>query len=174
MILLETERLLLRHHIEADLDAFCEMMADPEFRRLSGGKPLSREEAERTFRENVLLHQPTRLGLWATEYKPEGRYIGRCGVYQNRGDNNEVVPGEGQLAYYLARPYWRRGLATEASHALVEIAFREWGLSRIEAGINATNRASLRVVEKLGFVWIRSGEGGGNSWHEFELWAPGR
>ena len=51
MILLETEHLLFRHHEEADLDAFCAMEADPEYRRLCGGKPRTREEAERRFRE---------------------------------------------------------------------------------------------------------------------------
>jgi ribosomal-protein-alanine N-acetyltransferase len=172
MLLLQTERLLLRHHIEADLEAYCEMMADPEFRRLSGGRPLPREEAEQIFRERVLLHRPQGLGMFATESKPEGRYIGRCGIYEHRGADNAVVPGEGQLAYYLARPYWGRGLATEAGRALVEFAFKELGLSRIEAGINATNLASLRVVEKLGFVWLRSGEGGGNAWHDYELRNP--
>jgi [ribosomal protein S5]-alanine N-acetyltransferase len=172
MILLETERLLLRHHIAADLDAYCEMMADPEFRRLSGGRPLPREEAERNFRGKVLLDKPLSLGLFATEFKPESRYIGRCGIYPHRGDDEVVIPGEGRLAYYLARLYWGRGLATEAGRALVEFAFRELGLSRIKAGINATNRAPPRVVEKLGFVWIRSGEGGGNSWHENELRNP--
>ena len=63
MVLLETERLRLRHPIEADLGAYCEMMADAEFRRLSGGKPLARDEAERSFREHVLSKRPAGLGM---------------------------------------------------------------------------------------------------------------
>jgi len=170
MIILETERLLFRDHEEADLDAYCEMMAEPEFRRLSGGQPLSREEAEKSFRHVLRPMGP--MGLLATVFKPESRYIGRCGLYPHRGENNEVIPGEAQLAYYLARPYWGRGLATEAGRAFVPYGFRELGLSRIVAGVNATNLASIRVLQKLGFVWIRSGEGGGNSWHEYELRNP--
>jgi len=170
MIILETERLLFRHHEEADLDAYCEMMADPEFRRLCDGPPLSREEAEKSFRH--VLRPLKTMGLLATVYKPEGRYIGRCGLYPFRGEDNEVVLGEAFLAFYLARPYWGRGRATQAGRAFIQHGFSELGLSRIEAGANVKNLASNRVIQKLGFVWIRSGEGGGNSWHDYELRNP--
>jgi ribosomal-protein-alanine N-acetyltransferase len=173
MIILETERLLFRPHEEADLDAYCEIMADPEFRRLSGGPPLSRAEAEKSLRAILTSQEawlwPKPLGLLATVFKPEGRYIGRCGLYPNRDEDNEAIPGEGVLAYYLARPYWGRGLATEAGRAFVEYGFRKLGLSRVVAGANAANIASNRVLEKLGFAWVRSGGSGENSWHEYEL-----
>jgi ribosomal-protein-alanine N-acetyltransferase len=174
-IVLETERLLFRGHEEADLGAYCEMMADPEFRRLSG-RPLSREEAEKSFRSIVIGQEswlePKPMGLLATIFKPEGRYIGRCGVYPNRGDDNEVIPGEGVLAFYLARPYWGRGLATEAGRAFLQFGFGELGLSRIVAGANVTNVASNRVLRRLGFVWTYTGEGGGSRYHDYELRNP--
>jgi RimJ/RimL family protein N-acetyltransferase len=172
MIILETERLLFRHHEEADLEPYCEMEADPEVRRLSGGPVYPREKVERGFREVVLAPKPDRLRLWATVFKPEGRYIGRCGVYPNRGDDNVVIPGEGVLAFYLARPYWGRGLATEAGRAFIRFGFSELGLSRIVAGANVLNLASNRVLQKLGFVWIYTGEGGGNAYHDYELRNP--
>jgi RimJ/RimL family protein N-acetyltransferase len=50
--------------------------------------------------------------------------------------------------------------------------FGELGLTRIHAGINAANRGSQRVVEKLGFGLARAGEGGGNRWYDFELANP--
>jgi ribosomal-protein-alanine N-acetyltransferase len=172
MIILETERLLFRDHEEADLEPYCEMMADPEFRRLCGGPPLPREEAEKSFRNALLPPRPDRLRLWATVFKPENRYIGRCGVYPNRGEDNVVIPGEGVLAFYLARPYWGRGLATEAGRGFIQFGFGELGLSRIVAGANVENVASNRVLRKLGFVWIYTGEGGGNSYHDYELRNP--
>src|SRR5947209_17041690 len=98
MIILETERLLFRGHEEEDLEAYCEMMADPEFRRLSGGSPLSREEAETSLRSMIIRQeaflQPKPMGVFATVFKPEGRYIGRCGLYPHRGEDNVVIPGE--------------------------------------------------------------------------------
>src|SRR5687767_13796974 len=165
MIRLETTRLLLRDHEPDDLEPFCEMESDPVYRSPQPVHP--RAELERSFREAWM--RPKSMGLLATVFKAEGRYIGRCGLYPLRNDANEVVPGEANIAFYLARPYWGRGLATEAGRAFIDYGFGQLGLSRIEAGINAKNLASLRVVEKLGFVWVRSGEGGGSCWHEYEL-----
>jgi ribosomal-protein-alanine N-acetyltransferase len=105
-------------------------------------------------------------------FKPDGRYIGRCGLYPRRGEDDQVVPGEACLAFYLARPYWGRGLASEAGRAFIRYGFDVLRLSRIEAGMNARNLASIRVIEKLGFTWVRSGEGGGSQWLDYELRRP--
>ena len=176
MIVLETERLLFRPHEEADLDAYCEMMADPEFRRLSGGPPLTREAAENSHRSIISGQQawlqPKPMGLFAAVFKPEGRYIGRCGLYRHMGEDGVVIPGEGVLAYYVARPYWGQGLATEAGRAFIAYGFSNLGLARIVAGANTENLASNRVLQKLGFVWIYTGEDGGNSYHDYELRNP--
>jgi ribosomal-protein-alanine N-acetyltransferase len=168
MIRLETARLLLRDHEPDDLEPYCEMESDPEYRRPQPVHP--RTELERSFRETWL--PPKAMGLLATVFKPDGRYIGRCGLYPFRTDAGDPIPGEASLAFYLARPYWGRGLATEAGRALVAHGFGELGLTRIHAGINAANRASQRVVEKLGFRVARAGEGGGNRWYDFELANP--
>jgi ribosomal-protein-alanine N-acetyltransferase len=130
-----------------------------------------REEVERSFRQVLLAPKPGRLRLWATVFKPEGRYIGRCGVYPHIEDAGPI-PGEGVLAFYLARDYWGQGLATEAGRAFIEFGFGELGLARIVAGANVKNVASNRVLQKLGFVWVRSGEGGGSSYHDYELRNP--
>ena len=144
------------------------MESDAEYRRPQIVHP--RAELERKFREVWL--KPKSMGLMATVYKPEGRYIGRCGLYPRRNEEGYVVPGEAMLAYYLARPYWGRGLATEAGHAFVKYGFETLGLTCIVAGMNAQNLASIRVAEKLGFIRVRSGEGGGNRWHDYELRPP--
>ncbi len=170
MVRLETERLILRDHEPGDLEPFCEIESDPEYRWPQQVHP--RSELERRFRETWL--PPKRMGLLATVFKPDGRYIGRCGLYPFTTDEGRLVPGEAWIAFYLARAYWGRGLATEVGRALVAHGFGELGLGRIHAGVNAENRASLRVVEKLGFRLARSGEGGGSRWHDFELPNPAR
>ena len=58
--------------------------------------------------------------------------------------------GAVELGYWLARPFWGRGLATEACTALIAIA-RALGLERIEGSHFLDNPASGRVLEKLGF-----------------------
>ncbi len=168
MFRLETERLLFRDHETGDLDAYCAMESDPEYRWPQEVHP--RAELERSFRETWLT--PKALGLWATVLKPGGGYIGRCGLYPLRDDAGIIIKNEALIAFYLAREYWGRGLATEAGLAIVAHGFDRVGLRRIEAGVNAENIASIRVIEKLGFNWVRSGEGGGSRWHEFELRNP--
>ena len=170
MIILESERLLFRDHEAADLDAYCAMEADPEVRRYVGGAPRAREEAERRFRKGLQRTAADRLAMWATVYKPEGRYIGRCGVYPHFGPSGPV-PREGALAFYLARAYWGRGLATEAGRAFVDFGFRELGLSRIVTAVQVGNDASVRVLEKLGFHLARTEEGEFRSFYHFELGA---
>jgi ribosomal-protein-alanine N-acetyltransferase len=173
LTILESERLLFREHEAGDLDAFCEIQADPDVRRHVGGSPLPREEAKRRFQERFLVPKPDRLALWATIYKPEGRYIGQCGVYPNfeaNGPGTAVpIAGEGTLGFYLAHAYWGKGLATEAGRAFVDFGFTELGLSRIVAAVEIGNDASVRVMEKLAFTLVRTELGAVRSFYHFEL-----
>lgn len=170
MIVLESERLLFRPHRAADLEAFCAMEADAEVRRYVGGAPRTREAAEAKFRGMCTGPTEDRLAIWATDLKSEDRYIGRCGLYPHfNGDAK--VPAEAVLGFYLAREFWGRGLATEAGRAFVNFGFDELGLSRIVTAVQAGNAASVRVLEKLGFV-LASVEQGPRSFYHFELSRP--
>lgn len=169
MIVLESERLLFRDHEAADLDAYCEMEADPEVRRYVGGAPRPRDAAERKFRGGLYRPESDRLRMWATVYKPEGCYIGRCGVYPHFASAGPAIAGEGSLGFYLARAYWGRGLATEAGRAFVNFGFQELGLSRIVTAVEVGNDASVRVLEKLGFSLIRTETAEFRSFYHFEL-----
>ena len=168
MIRLETPRLLFRDHEPDDMTPYCEMESDPVYRWPQPVHP--RAELERGFRDAVL--KPKALGLQATVFKPDGRYIGRCGLYPFRNEKGEIQPDEAFIAFYIARAYWRRGIATEAGAAWIQYGFETLGLTRIEAGINAKNAASLGVIKKLGFRWLRSGGDPTTSWHDFELGNP--
>ena len=169
-IILETERLLFREHEAEDMEAYCEMEADPEVRRYVGGKARPRDLAEARFREVYLQPAPPdRLALWATVYKPEERYIGYCGVYPHFDADNRPIPGEGTIAYYLARPYWGRGLATEAGRAFLRFGFTELGLNRIVTLVGVGNTASLRVLEKLGLLQTGSEQLGTRSFYSYAI-----
>ena len=58
----------------------------------------------------------------------------------------------GELGYWVGVPYWNRGYATEASAALRDYGFEELGLERILGRHLTRNRASGRVMEKLGMT----------------------
>lgn len=149
MIRLETARLVLRDHEPQDLEPYVAIESDPEYRRPQAVRP--RVELERGFRELLV---PKSLALWATELRATGRYIGRCGLYPRRTDAGIIVPRELELGYYIGRPEWGRGFATEAGQALVAYAFGSLGALRIHAGVHRDNARSRRVVEKLGFTLI--------------------
>jgi len=54
------------------------------------------------------------------------------------------------MGYWIARPFWGRGYATEACFALIDMA-RTLGLTSLEGSHFLDNPASGRVLEKLGF-----------------------
>jgi ribosomal-protein-alanine N-acetyltransferase len=168
VITVETERLLLREHAANDLDAFCAMEMDPDVRRFAGGRPRTREDAEQRFHK---LRADDRLPFFAIVYKAEGKYIGRGGLHPMPGG----APG---IGFYIARPYWGRGFATEAARAFIEYGFRELKLPKIISSVEVGNGASARVLEKLGFTIVRREEGERRSFDHFELTAgqasPGR
>jgi [ribosomal protein S5]-alanine N-acetyltransferase len=182
VIVLESERLLFRSHLAADLDAFCAMEADAEVRRYVGGAPRTREAAEQRFWERAMQPVEDRLAMWATVLKDDGRYIGRCGLYpsigrEKRGEQQgeqrgeQKVAGEAVLGFYLAREYWGQGFASEAARAFVKFGFDELNLARIVTSVQVENTASVRVLEKIGFV-IASHEIGPRSFYHFELPRP--
>lgn len=165
MVRLESERLIFRDHEPQDLGPFCDMESDPLYRGHQRVYP--RDHLAQKFTQTWLPRKE--MGLLATVLKENGQYIGRTGLYPRRTEDSVLVPREATLAFYLARPHWGQGFATEAGKAFVEYGFRDLGLLKIHAGMNAKNLASIRVIEKLGFKWIRSGGDEKTQWHDYEL-----
>jgi [ribosomal protein S5]-alanine N-acetyltransferase len=167
-IYLETPRLLFRDHLAEDLEPYCEMESDPVYRAPQPVHP--RAELARSFLESVLPSKP--MGLLATVYKPDRRYVGRSGLYPHRDAAGVIISGEAVLAFYLARPYWGRGLASEAGRAFVAYGFDVLGLTRIVAGASVENIASNRALENSGLIYTHSGGHPGHRWHDYELRNP--
>jgi RimJ/RimL family protein N-acetyltransferase len=75
----------------------------------------------------------------------DGELIGLCGL--------DPRPDGGELGYWLGVPFWGRGYATEAAHAVIDYAFVELGHDVLQSGARVSNPASRRVLEKCGFQW---------------------
>jgi ribosomal-protein-alanine N-acetyltransferase len=170
---LETERLVLRRLTMDDVDALAEIYRDPDVRRYFPEGTLTHEET----RDEVawiidVYYGRFGFGLWATVLKESGALIGRCGLLPWTavpGPGGELTiqhvaerpPGpagsslEVELAYLLARPYWGRGLATEAAQAIVAHAFEDLHLPRLICLFEPENGASRRVAEKVGMAFER-------------------
>lgn len=153
MKILETERLLLRRLIPEDLDALYVLYRDPVMRQFfppEGASPdrtLTYEETKEEL-EWFLNGHPRRpeLGLWATIHKATGEFIGRCGLLPWTIDGQEEV----EIAYMIARDFWRQGLGTEAARGIRDYAFNNLGLSRLICLIYPQNAASLKVATAIG------------------------
>ena len=57
-----------------------------------------------------------------------------------------------EIGYWLGEPFWGRGIATEAARAVTEYGFEYFDVCRLEAGVFEWNPASMRVLEKVGYV----------------------
>ena len=64
----------------------------------------------------------------------------------------DVYRRTAEIGYWLGEPFWGKGIATEAVSALVPVAFDRFDIVRLQAGIFVSNPASMRVLEKCGFV----------------------
>jgi len=151
VIFLETTRLLFRPHAAQDEEEFVRMHTDPEVRRYVGGPAWPLEKAKYRFHSQYLGKPSRTYGLWATVVKDEQKYIGCYGL---RAVNNQKAA---HLAYYLARPYWGRGLASEACLAFIDVAFTRLRLRRLLADVDERNATSKHILEKFGFKPV-SGE----------------
>jgi RimJ/RimL family protein N-acetyltransferase len=168
MFLLESERLFFRDHEAGDFEAYFAIEADPEVRRYVGGVPRTREGARRKFRDTMLKKVSRSLALRAAVLKSERRYVGYAGIYPHLTPEG-AIGGEAVLGFAFAREYWRRGLATEAGRIFIAHGFGDLQLKRILAVVEIGNAASVRVLEKLGFLRTATETVGVRSFYRFAL-----
>jgi RimJ/RimL family protein N-acetyltransferase len=144
---LETERLRLRPLRASDVDDYAAMFADPEVVRYMAGGVEGPWDRGRSWRHLAFLMGHWQLkgcGEWAVELKESGAFVGVGGFCEPDG-----WPGF-ELAGVLARRWWGNGYATEAARAALDHAFTVLRKDRVISLVNPDNRASIRVVERLG------------------------
>jgi RimJ/RimL family protein N-acetyltransferase len=137
-----TERLLLRPSWPEDAQELHEAIADEGIvRNLARAPwPYTADDAVHFTAQEYDPRHPAFLLMLRTRGAP--RLIGACGI----GD----LDGEAELGYWIARPYWGLGFATEASRAVIQIA-KTIGHKKLIASHFTDNPASGNVLRKLGF-----------------------
>ncbi len=78
----------------------------------------------------------------------DGALVGACGVHPRDKDGMSCF----EIGYWIGKPFWGRGFASEAASALVGYWFGATGAADIYAGHFVDNPASGRVLEKIGFA----------------------
>jgi len=144
MTKLETERLVLRPFRSADAD---------EFARLSGDWAVASMTSDIPY-----PFSPTQALGWLRPVRGEvrfaieleGRLIGGDGFYRKPS-------GVAELGFWLGKPWWGQGYATEASRAVIRHGFANPRLPAFSSAHFTDNQASARVLAKLGFEPIGHG-----------------
>ncbi len=145
---LRTQRLTLREFSKNDFDGILAYSSDPRVTRYLFFGPRA-EQSTAEYLEALLESQTerprTRFEL-AVEEQGSGRLIGAC-------DLSMIEGGVFDLGYMLGAEHWGNGYATEIARALAESAFRELRAERVISTVDVNNRASIRVLEKVGMRW---------------------
>jgi RimJ/RimL family protein N-acetyltransferase len=143
---LECERCVVRDWSSADREALVRAADNRAiWRNLTHAfpHPYTPADADAWFAHLAAMDEPT---SWAIEV--EGVAVGGIGVAPDEG----VFAKSAEFGYWLAEPYWGRGIMTEAARAVVPVAMARFGLCRLESAVFAWNPASMRVLEKCGFT----------------------
>ena len=138
-----TARLLLRPGWAEDAPALAAAIADEMIVRnlATAPWPYSLRDAEAFLAQPRDPAMPSFLIFARTDGAPA--LIGSCGLGRRPS-------GAVEMGYWIARPHWGQGYATEASIALIDVA-RTLGFGQLEGSHFVDNPASGRVLEKLGF-----------------------
>lgn len=81
----------------------------------------------------------------------------------------DVQAGSAELGYRVGQDQAGHGVATAAVTQMKEVALQQWGLQTLRAVVTEVNRASIRVLEKNGFVRAAPSAGAPEHWNGLRL-----
>ncbi|HUG02804.1 MAG TPA: GNAT family N-acetyltransferase [Steroidobacteraceae bacterium] len=144
---IEAKRLRLRTLAEPDLDQMYAIFSDPRSMRYWAMPAM-------TSREQIVpylagIHDGFRgrtLFQWGIERREDARIIGTTTLFHLDAGNARA-----EIGYILGSAWWGQGYMHEALTALLQYAFGELKLRRIEADVDPRNASSLKSLGRLGF-----------------------
>lgn len=141
-----TERLHLRPFTLKDAPEVAEYCRDWDVARMTSNIPHPYDES--MAREWISSHpQAFEKGeavTFAITKQDTGELVGAIGIHLDSANH------AAEFGYWIGKPFWNRGYATEASKAVIGFGFEKLGLNRIYARHMTKNPASGRVMQKSG------------------------
>lgn len=161
---LRTRRLLLRGLELQDARRIQDLAGDRAIAENTLRIPYPYEDgmAEQAIRELQERYLQGREVTFAIVPRGRKRLIGMIGLVLTEKH------ARGELGYWIGKPYWNRGYATEAAEAVLRYGFETLRLNRIAASHFAGNAASGRVLEKLGMTYEGTRRQHVRKWRRFE------
>ena len=151
-VILNTERLVLRPWRQADLQDFYEYASVDGVGQMAGWLPHESIETTQMILDSFITHKKT----FALDIG--GKVIGSLGIEFYKEDEFpelDTLCGR-SIGYVLSKEYWGRGLMPEAVKAVIDYLFREEKLDFLMISHYAFNNQSRRVIEKCGFLFLRT------------------
>lgn len=150
MIVLETQRLVLRQLETSDLPAMQRILTDP-ITMTFWPAPFSPEAAQAWIERQRQSYHEHGFGRYALIVKDNQTLIGDCGIIPSTIDGQP----ENDLGYIIFHTFWNQGYASEAAEACKRYGLEQLRLTRICANMPADHVASRRVAEKIGMSFER-------------------
>ena len=150
---IQTERLVLRPWRESEAEVMFRWASNPAIGPIAGWPVHRSVEESREIIRTVFSAPET----YAIVLRSTGEPIGSVAIKSGEGVSPSLrESGGAELGYWLAEPYWGKGLMPEAVGAATEYLFDAVGLDFILVGHFEWNRQSARVIEKRGFEYVRT------------------
>lgn len=156
-----TKRCIIRELALADLEALQVLYdqqgvtwrLDEKGHKIPGYiEPLYSMEEEKEYQEAYIsnMYGYYGYGMWLVTDRASGKLIGRAGL-EHREYDGEV---ELEMGYLIAPQWQRQGIATEVCHTIIDYARQNLDFPRLNALTDETNRASIALLERLGFHYL--------------------
>ncbi len=145
---MHTERLTLRPWQESDAKALFKYASDPEVGPRAGWPPHKSVEESLEIIRTLFNNDST----WAIVLKETGEAIGAMGYGPSCECNLPARDSEPLIGYWVGRPYWNRGICTEALRLMMDFIRANTDIASLISGHFIDNPASGRVMEKCGFI----------------------
>jgi RimJ/RimL family protein N-acetyltransferase len=157
----ETERLLLRRFNLKDAKNVQQLANDEAVSEGTYYLPYPYEDgvAERWITNHRAAYDKGEQIVFAITLKETGVLVGAVGLFLDH---------EAELGYWLGRPYWGHGYATEAARAMIEYGFNVVGLKTIFADCFKWNKISIKVMRKIGMTYRKTFDKYVEKYHQFE------
>jgi ribosomal-protein-alanine N-acetyltransferase len=145
---LESDRLQLRAFTVRDAPDVYELYADRDAVRFAYAPIMAGEaDARRVIQETIALARDRTFFHFGVADREHNRVIGHATLFKWDQQHRRA-----EIGYSIRRDRWGLGLGSEAVATLIAFGFERLGLRRIEADTDPRNAASIRLLEKLGFV----------------------
>lgn len=147
---LKCERLTLRKLKLKDIEPVYNILLDREVSRNIGvpGEKYELKYARGYVRQSQIRLRKLKEFELAVERNEDGQFIGAVGLFFISHRHKT-----GWIGYWIGRPYWRMGYASESVKILCDFSFRVLDLHHLTAEVFEYNRPSMKLLEKLG--WSR-------------------